>query len=70
MAMRRISTTTSFLTFSKFYSTICTWILVSKSTLTPEEFRCWKIENLREYLTMSDLAKTGKKEELAMFFGM
>ena len=43
---------------------------MSKSTLTPEEFRCWKIENLREYLTMSDLAKTGKKEELAMFFGM
>jgi hypothetical protein len=70
MAMRRISTTTSFLTFSKFYSTIYTWLLVSKSTLTPEEFRCWKIENLRQYLTMRDLAKTGKKEELAMFFGM
>jgi hypothetical protein len=31
-SMRRISTTISFLTFSKFYSTICTWILVSKST--------------------------------------
>ena len=43
---------------------------MSKSTLTPEEFRCWKVENLRQYLTMRDLAKTGKKEELAMFFGM
>ena len=42
----------------------------SKSTLAPEEFRCWKVENLRQYLTMRDLAKTGKKEELAMFFGM
>jgi hypothetical protein len=43
---------------------------VSKSTPTPEEFRCWKVENLRQYLTMRDLAKTGKKEELTMFFGM
>jgi hypothetical protein len=43
---------------------------VSKSTLIPEEFRCWKVENLRQYLTMRDLAKTVKKEELAMFFGM
>jgi hypothetical protein len=39
-------------------------------TATPEEFRCWKVENLRQYLTMRDLAKTGKKEELTMFFGM
>jgi hypothetical protein len=43
---------------------------MSNSTLTTEEFRCWKVENLREYLTMRDLARTGKKEELAMFFGM
>jgi hypothetical protein len=43
---------------------------MSKSTLTTEEFRCWKVENLREYLTMRDLARTEKKEELAMFFGM
>ena len=34
---------------------------MNKSTLTPEEFRCWKVEILRQYLTMRDLAKTGKK---------
>ena len=33
---------------------------MSKSTLTTEEFSCWKVENLRQYLTMRDLAKTGK----------
>jgi hypothetical protein len=32
---------------------------------TPEEFRCWKVENLRQYLTMTGLVKTGKKGELA-----
>ena len=37
---------------------------------TIDEFRCWKFENLREYLTMRDLAKTGQKEELVMFFSM
>ena len=32
---------------------------------TLEEFRCWKVENLRLYWTMGGLMKTGTKEELA-----
>jgi hypothetical protein len=35
---------------------------------TPEEFRSWKIENLRQYLTMRGLAKTRKEELAALCF--
>ena len=39
---------------------------------TPDDLRCWKVDNLRKYLMMRDLTKTGKKEELAAlcFCGM
>ena len=33
---------------------------------TPEEFRCWKVDNLRQHLTMRGLAKTGKEEIAAL----
>ena len=32
---------------------------------TLDELRCWKVENLRQFLTMRDLTKSGTKEELA-----
>jgi hypothetical protein len=31
---------------------------------TLDYFRCWKIENLRQFLTMRGLMKTGTKGEL------
>jgi hypothetical protein len=39
---------------------------------TLDELRCWKVENLRQFLTMRGLTKSGTKEELAAlcFFGM
>ena len=40
---------------------------------TLDYFRCWKIENLRQFLTMRGMTKTGMKESLAVicfFFGM
>jgi hypothetical protein len=32
---------------------------------TLDELRCWKVENLRQFLTMRGLTKSGRKEELA-----
>ena len=32
---------------------------------TFDELRCWKVENLRQFLTMRGLTKSGTKEELA-----
>jgi hypothetical protein len=32
---------------------------------TLDELRCWKVQNLRQFLTMRGLTKSGTKEELA-----
>lgn len=33
---------------------------------TLDELSCWKVENLRQLLTMRGLTKSGTKEELAV----
>ena len=66
-----IGDTTSFLTFSKFHSPY----LFAKfySTFTHgswwshlHSWLVWKVENMRQFLAMRGLTKTGTKEELAV----
>ena len=62
----------NFSNFSKFYSRyflqnsiIHLQIHPGDQLYTLDELRCWKVENLRQFLTMRGLTKSGTKEELA-----